>query len=434
MTDLLHSVGLGDNPIFSGGLVLMAIGAAATWLRRIPGIGLAAIRRKVVTSVEIHDWDPAFGWAIRWLSDRDVLSASRDLTASSLPHSGPSSCIPEVSGISASVNKIRLIPAPGIHFTRYHGIPMLVAHTRERSWLNTGSVYRETLRFTFFGARRSVAESLAEEIQAYSDKHDEVHATRILVPCGDRWGEGGFHPVRPKESLSLAGDVLNGVLADLWGFLGSSRWYTERGVPYRRGYMLYGPPGTGKTTTVGVLAAELGFGIASLSLSDGDLSDRCLTSLLRNLPPKTILLIEDADCAAKSRVKENSRVDSSEITMTSLLNAIDGIGSTEGRILFLTTNHPDRLDPALVRPGRIDYRIGLDHATPDQSKQMFIWFFRGAADASCVESMANDFAAMIPGGTSPAEIQEHFLRHRFDPDGAVFWPKTEEASPIPVGT
>lgn len=125
--------------------------------------------------------------------------------------------------------------------------------------------------------------------------------------------------------------------------------------------MLHGLPGTGKTSFISALAGYFGYSICMLSLSERTLDDDRLNYLLNNAPPGCFILLEDVDVALVSR-------DSSEkahhpayegmtrVTLSGLLNAIDGVTSAEERILFMTTNHVDRLDSALVRPGRVDVR------------------------------------------------------------------------------
>jgi chaperone BCS1 len=86
----------------------------------------------------------------------------------------------------------------------------------------------------------------------------------------------------------------------------------------------------------------------------------------------------------------------------------------------MTTNHPERLDPALVRPGRVDRSFHLGHTTPDQARRLFTWFYSGGRHDPAVEHWARAFACRIPEGrVCMAAIQEHLLRFRSDPESAV---------------
>jgi chaperone BCS1 len=122
------------------------------------------------------------------------------------------------------------------------------------------------------------------------------------------------------------------------------------GIPYKRSFLLYGPPGTGKSSLAQALAGHFKLSISYLNLSD-NIDDFCLNLLLNLAPKKSIVLLEDIDCLFEVR-KNSERVNS--ITFSGFLNAIDGVRSQEGRIIIMTTNHKEKLDPALLRAGRTD--------------------------------------------------------------------------------
>ena len=171
--------------------------------------------------------------------------------------------------------------------------------------------------------------------------------------------------------MILDSQITETVLEDMKEFIDSEKWYKEMGVPYRRSYLFYGPPGTGKTSFAQALAGHLHFSVCFLNISD-NMNDYNFNSLLNSAPLKSIILIEDVDAMFEGR-KNKTQVN--RLTYSGFLNAIDGVRSQEGRIFIMTTNHKEKLDPALLRPGRIDSKYQLDLASKSQAERMYLRFF-----------------------------------------------------------
>ncbi len=183
------------------------------------------------------------------------------------------------------------------------------------------------------------------------------------------------------------------LLEDLKEFQTSEDWYTKYGVPYRRGYLLHGPPGNGKSSVVTALASELNLNICVLTLSSRSMNDENLMKLCSEAPANSLILIEDIDCTVIKNTKDNN-----VITFSGLLNALDGIAATEGRIMFMTTNHRDKLDSALIRPGRCDVDMEFNNATKCQAESLFLQFYPG------LQEQAKDFS-IKEQGSSMAQLQ-----------------------------
>ncbi|MDE2372513.1 MAG: AAA family ATPase, partial [Burkholderiales bacterium] len=132
------------------------------------------------------------------------------------------------------------------------------------------------------------------------------------------------------------------------------------------------------------------------------LNDHSMADLLQRTPPRSLILIEDIDAFFSARAKQDARI---EVSFSGLLNALDGVAAQEGRIIVLTTNHRERLDPALIRPGRIDVEVELGNATAEQLMTLFLRFFPAA------EAEATAAAAAYPSGRlSPAQVQQALLQ------------------------
>jgi chaperone BCS1 len=181
---------------------------------------------------------------------------------------------------------------------------------------------------------------------------------------------------RPLGSVILDEGVKENVVSDVKDFMSRQQWYVDRGIPYRRGYLLFGPPGSGKSSFIQALAGELDFSVAMINLSEMGMTDDKLAYLLTKLPKRSLLLLEDADAAfVNRRQRDTDGYSGATVTFSGLLNALDGVAAGEERIAFLTTNHIDRLDPALIRPGRVDMMMRIGEASPHQATQMWDRFY-----------------------------------------------------------
>jgi ATP-dependent 26S proteasome regulatory subunit len=137
--------------------------------------------------------------------------------------------------------------------------------------------------------------------------------------------------------------------------------------------MLYGPPGTGKTSLIKAIATKYKSSICILSLRN--ISDSQFRNALAQVDSRDIVVIEDIDAFAISHSRVNKKVknpgsddDDIALTLSGLINAIDGLASGEGRILIATANHPELLDSALTRPGRFDLKVEIGYMTNESMK------------------------------------------------------------------
>lgn len=144
--------------------------------------------------------------------------------------------------------------------------------------------------------------------------------------------------------------------------------YKRLGLPYKRIYMFEGLPGTGKTSLVRSLASMYNLPIYIIPITK-DLDDMNLATGIKTIKTPAILLFEDIDALFEARKKTDYNI---QITFSGLLNALDGVLNNDGLEIFITTNHIEKLDPALKRPGRVDLLLTFSYATEEQIKDMFL--------------------------------------------------------------
>jgi len=215
--------------------------------------------------------------------------------------------------------------------------------------------------------------------------------------------------VLPKESKSQ-------LLSDLDDFTSreTKKWYVEHGIPYKRSFLFHGSPGAGKTSLIQGIAGRYGRNVCYLSPSHPDMSDDAMKAAVQRVPAKSIIVLEDVDALFDGRKKKAGGEKQNSLTFSGLLNALDGVGGSSGQIFILTTNHRERLDPALIRNGRVDLHVEFKDASHEQMAQLFAQFYKESPP-----QLAEEFATSLSEAldakkstASMAQLQHYFIMHR----------------------
>ncbi|CAA7271552.1 unnamed protein product [Cyclocybe aegerita] len=371
---------LNDNPYFQAGFGLMTLGVGLTAMRQGLVLGTTALRRRMLVTLEINNKDKAYEWFLAWMANQNVLQAQRRtmLTPWARSHQLSVETTVEHRKNGSSSALFKLVAGPGTHYVKYKGAWMQVKREREtRSMHLVSGTPWETVTLTTLSRDRKLFSELLSEARDLAMRGQEGKLV-IHTAWGIEWRPFGLpRQKRPLQSVVLAPGVSESVERDIKSFLERRQWYADRGIPYRRGYLLHGPPGSGKTSFIQALAGSLSYDICVLNLSERGLADDKLFHLLSNAPERSFVLIEDIDAAFNKRVQTSEDGYQSSVTFSGFLNALDGVASGEERIIFMTTNHVEKLDPALIRPGRVDLMALIDDATPEQARILFDRFYGG---------------------------------------------------------
>jgi hypothetical protein len=410
------------------------------------------LSRFMSASLTIHEGTPAFEWLLLMLSSCGSnhlrLNAKRSNSIATRSLEAEKRCI---VGYCSPQHPSSLLPQNTVCIGRailpslpvYSRIFLSVSDASAESASNKSGSEKQKVTIICagsFNGMDQIAALLRKAHELYTQSQRE--GTKLHVAISDRgnfyWRNVGTRPARLLQSVICEDGIAQSACSDMKDFLEAATWYADRGIPYRRGYLLHGQPGTGKSSLVMALAGTLKMPVYQVSLTEQSLTDSTFTLLLNAVEPNSVVLLEDVDAAFCDRTSREG----SSLSFSGILNAIDGVAASEARILFMTTNHLEKLDPALIRPGRIDVKFEMTLATQPMIAQMFRHFYsHGAATSSqdntissCPESasgencvqqcsihaMSESFSRLVPSKKfSMASVQVYLMQHKRDPAAAL---------------
>jgi chaperone BCS1 len=387
-----------SNPLLSGGSALALAGILAMWLRDVPAKVARWAKHFLVTTLTVDSRDELmFPALVEYMDSRDALRRINNFTVRTVRQQG--------STYQSLHDELQQGGRPAALFSPGEGFHVFVLDGR-LMWMKRevqiGATIVEKITLSTFGRDKQPLEAI---VHAAMNHRIERELNRIAVyvpsPYNNEWTRARLGNNRKLDSVVLKAGQKESILADLDRFFAARERYETLGIPWRRGYLLYGPPGTGKTSLVTALASELSLNVCVLSLASPNVTDEKIGNLLASVPRRSVILIEDVDAFFQQRSKADTGV---RVSYSGFINALDGVAAHEGSVVFLTTNHPQLIDEAAIRSGRVDFRMELGLCDRDQLERMFRKFFDD-------EAAAARFADALPAGRwSPAQVQERLLK------------------------
>ncbi|KAI1373027.1 P-loop containing nucleoside triphosphate hydrolase protein [Hypoxylon crocopeplum] len=373
------------------------------------------LRQFFISSVTIPGRDPLNRHVTNWVVANVVQFRSiRSFTARTQIQTGA------VADRAALLKKTRRDVQYLPHFETiwfWHGGSLFVARRSLESFnasmADSGydGIGGEELTIGCLGRSTEPIKKLIQCCQEYADNQTQYF---VIIYARDRYGMSwqpkSRKPIRRLETVHFDDKLKRDLLADIRKYLDpkTKRLYQSRSMPYRRGYLFYGPPGTGKSSLSTALAGEFGLDLYEVKIPSVA-TDQDLEQMFQEIPPQCIVLLEDIDAIwreRKSMNREQHNETTSNCTLSGLLNVLDGVGSQEGRIVIMTTNKPERLDSALVRPGRVDMKIMLGNISQKSAEQMFLRMFTPDIDTSLLVSVRNEKGNLSEGHEPQVDLKQ----------------------------
>jgi chaperone BCS1 len=380
------------NPVLAGALGLWSAAMLTFITKDIPASFLKIIRKQCTTSLEVTSQEEEFTSLTRWIERKGFSRRFRRVRVKN-------------KEISAGF---------GRHYFLYQW--RLCWFFRDRVENKDGTDLEE-VTVSYLGRDQRFLRDL---IQSAIDNTFVSDQTRIYVPRWKGWSLLATQPKRSLDSVLLPPLLRRQIHSHFDAFFESREWHRFHGIPYRTGMCLYGQPGTGKTSLVRAICAHYDLRLYTIDLSNT--TDQALKELVWSVGTRSMILMEDIDTisAAQDRSETKTACDSERVTLSGLLNAIDGVVDSDGRVFAFTTNHIERIDPALLRPGRADLKIELGAMTTE----MFSDAFRKFAPTLDVPG-----DLQLRSDVTPAEFQRLFLDRKISHREVLEKLKYERAGP-----
>lgn len=406
------------QPILVGGVGTVLTSASLYVLRSIPSQLFRAVRGSLVSTIDVNSRHDFYGHIDHYLWQHRIKWAFRAYE-------------PGDNGNEEDPD------SPGVYLNPGYG---------------KGYGFWKGVFFSFNKSKEEKGYELikAQHIKLYTRDVNKVHSfieeaskfqrgdprQRVYVSAGYYWKRVADKKIRPLSTVFINGNTLNTVVETITQFQNSEDLYIRRGIPYKLCVMLYGPPGTGKTSLIHALASHFKLdinyitGLGSLGNLLGSRSNRpsiivaedidTLSNLKRDDDedddiPAPISLggltamtghLRKASLTPHTKEKEDSmRV------LHDMLNSLDGFTTSHGMVVFLTSNHPEKLDHALLRPGRIDLGLEIGPLDFESAGRMFTAFY-GVENYFLWEIIKPRYTPVIG-----AKLQEIFMSST--PDQAV---------------
>jgi chaperone BCS1 len=336
----------GGNQFATAGIVTTLTVSATYMLKTLPVKLFELIKKQLMTSLTVNNTT---------YMDRIMF-----LQLNELMHSGTAAGFTRTFSVLSRWDdngklKISLGIGYGNHLTVYRGRLLLVR--KETLDSSGGDLLKEQITVIKLGRSRSLFDSLVEDLRNH-DHSDEI----AVYDFKEEWRLQSHIRKNTLDDIALNPETYQFFKSEMDAFVNGADTFNRLGLSHKLTIALHGEPGTGKTSMIRALAGTYNMSVCILNLSN--MSDATLLKSMLTAPKNAFIVLEDVDAATSTHDRKSLTADKDGthfLTLSGILNALDGIQTLSGNVVFMTTNYLERLDSALLRPGRVDHIVELPY-------------------------------------------------------------------------
>ncbi len=383
----------GQYPMVAGAFSLWFLGVFSYLARNIPNKILNILDKQCFTRLSLMSTSQSYHNFLDWLETNGYTKKVRSIKISCGQY-----------GHASAKKSVGY----GTHLFLYKFRPFKLQMSRVET---NADMEKDEIIISMLGRSQTFINKIFDEINNTNSEKNNLIVYKYQGKC---WAQASEQRKRNINTVYLNTNTKNTIINYVEDFIKKEDWYITNGLSYQTGILLYGPPGCGKTSLVKAIASKLDQEIYILPAS----SLFYIEQAMLDLPANSIVLIEDIDTQSATKERSNSSDSGnptdmdmfSLVSLSDILNSIDGLISNHGRILIATTNHKDQLDKALIRDGRFDLKIELKHADDSVVKQFFDNYYPDF-------KIPKDFN--VKDGVSSAKIQNLIFKNMGNPENVI---------------